>query len=88
VDLRKRGLRGFITAYKEIVTIFINGEPYPIERGDRTVAQILTKVGETPEGYILLEEKDGPPLPLPVDAPIPIRGCETFHSQVQTGGSS
>jgi hypothetical protein len=88
VDLRKRGLKGFITAHKEIVTIFINGDPYPIERGERTVAQILTKVGETPEGYILLEEKDGPPLPLPVDTPVKICGCETFHSQVQTGGSS
>lgn len=88
MDLRKRGLKGFITAHKEIVTIFINGVPYPIERGQRTVAQILTKVGETPEGYILLEEKDGPPLPLPVDKPVPICGCETFHSQVQTGGSS
>ena len=48
------------------MTIFINGDPYPIERGERTVAQILTKVGESPEGYILMEEKDGPPLPLPV----------------------
>jgi hypothetical protein len=88
VDLRKRGLKGFITAHKEIVTVFINGDPYPIERGERTVAQILTKVGESPEGYILLEEKDGPPLPLPVGTPVKICGCETFHSQVQTGGSS
>ena len=88
VNLRKHGLKGFITAHKEIVTIFMNDKPYPIERGDRTVAQILAKVGETPEGYMLLEEKDGPPLPLPSDKPVKICGCETFHTQVQSGGSS
>ena len=89
VDLRKRGLKGFITAHKEIVTIFINGDPYKIERGNRTVAEILAKVGQTPEGYVLLEEKDGqPPMPLPPDRPVKIHGCEIFHSQPQSGGSS
>ncbi len=88
IDLRKHGLRGFITAHKEIVTIFINDKPYSIERGERTVAEILAKVGQTPEGYILMEEKDGPPLPLPPNLPVKIRGCETFHSQAQSGGSS
>jgi len=91
VNLRKRGLRGFITAHRETVTIFINGNPYPIVKGDRTVAEILSKVGQTPEGYILLEEKDGPPLPLPPSLPVlPVKicGCEIFHSQVQSGGSS
>lgn len=88
VDLRKHGLKGFITAHKETVTVFINDKPYQIERGEHTVAQILSKVYETPEGYILLEEKDGPPLPLPPNVPVKICGCEIFHSQVQTGGSS
>lgn len=88
IDLRKRGLKGFITAHKEIVTIFINDKPYPIERGARTVAEILKIVGQTPETHILLEEKDGPPLPLPPNRPVKIHGCEVFHSQVQTGGSS
>jgi hypothetical protein len=88
VDLRKHGLKGFITAHKEIVTVFINDKPYQIERGERTVAEILSKVDETPEGYILLEENDGPPLPLPPSIPVTICGCEIFHSQVQTGGSS
>ena len=37
VDLRKPGLKGFITAHKEIVTIFINGDAYKIERGNRTI---------------------------------------------------
>ncbi|MGA3091812.1 MAG: multiubiquitin domain-containing protein [Terriglobales bacterium] len=88
VNLRKHGLKGFITAHKEIVTIFINGDPYSIERGKRTVAQILSKVNQTPEGYILMEEKGGPPLPLPPDVPVEICGCEIFHSQAQSGGSS
>ena len=88
VDLRQRGLKGFITAHKEIVEIFINGTPYDIEKGNRTVAEILSKVGQTPEGYILLEERDGPPLPLPPNVPVKIRGCEIFHSQTQSGGSS
>jgi hypothetical protein len=88
VNLRKRGLKGFITAHKEIVTIFINDKLHRIERGECTVAQILAKVGETPEGYMLLEEKDGPPLPLPADKPVKICGCEIFHTQVQSGASS
>jgi hypothetical protein len=89
VDLRKRGLKGFITAHKEIVTIFFKDDPQQIERGDRTVAEILAKVGKTPEGYILLEEKPGqPPIPLPANLPVKIHGCEVFHTQVQSGGSS
>jgi len=88
VDLRQRGLKGFITAHKEIVTIFINNAPYKIERGDHTVAQILAKVGQTPDAYVLLEEKGGPPMPVPPNQPIEIRGCEVFYSQPQSGGSS
>jgi sulfur carrier protein ThiS len=88
VDLRRHGLKGFITAHKEIVTIFINDKPYPIERGDRTVAEILSKLGQTPEGYTLLEEKNGPPMPVPPHQPVKICGCEIFHSQAQSGGSS
>jgi len=88
VDLRQPGLKGFITKQKQIVQIFINGPAYSIERGSRTVAEILSKVGQTPEGYILLEEKDGPPLPLPPNVPVKIEGCEVFHTQTQSGGSS
>ncbi|HST51084.1 MAG TPA: multiubiquitin domain-containing protein [Pyrinomonadaceae bacterium] len=88
VDLRKHGLKGFITAHKEMVEISINGAPYTIERGSRTVAEVLSKIGQTTEGYILLEEKNGPPLPLPPTVPVKIRGCEVFHSQTQSGGSS
>lgn len=90
VDLRQHGLRGFITAHKETVTIFIGGpeHPYQIERGERTVAQILGKVDKTPEGYVLLEEKDGPPLPVPPNMPVTITGCEMFFTQPQSGGSS
>jgi hypothetical protein len=90
VNLRRKGLKGFITAHKEIVTIFIGGEdhPFPIERGERTVAEILGKVGKTPEGYVLLEEKNGPPMPLPPNLPVKICGCEMFYVQPQSGGSS
>jgi len=90
VNLREHGLKGFITAHKEIVTIFF-GEaqiPYQIERGERTVAEILSKVGETPEGFVLLEERNGPPLPVPADHRVKICGCETFHSQPQSGAGS
>jgi hypothetical protein len=90
VDLRSYGLKGFITAHKEIVTVYLNGEPYQIERGERSVADILglPKSGQTPAGYDLLEEKGGPPLPLPVALPVRICGCETFYSQPQSGGSA
>jgi len=88
VNLRKKGLKGFITAEKELVTIFINGPGYKIERGERTVAEILDKVKETTEGYVLLEEKQGPPIPLPPDRPVKVEGCEVFHTQPQSGGSS
>lgn len=91
IDLRQRGLRGFITAHKELVTIFIGGpeHPYQIERGARTVAEVLGKVDKTTDGYVLLEEKDGhPPLPLPANLPVKIHGCEMFYTQPQTGGSS
>ena len=88
VDLRRHGLKGFITAHKEFVTIFINGDPFPIERGERKVAEILNNVGLAPESYILLEEKNGPPLPLAPNQPVKIHGCEIFHTQVQSGGSS
>lgn len=90
VDLRQRGLKGFITAHKEIVTIYIGGpeHPYEIQRGEHTVAQILAMVDKTPDGYVLLEEKDGPPLPVPPNIPLKIGGCEMFYTQPQSGGSS
>jgi hypothetical protein len=89
IDLRTPGLKGFITAHREIVEIFFGKDAVRIERGKRTVAEILKKVGKTPEAYILLEEKCGqPPMPIPANQPVEICGCEEFHTQVQTGGSS
>jgi hypothetical protein len=88
VDLALPGVDRFFTAHKEVVTITIDGDPYEILRGERAVADILAKVGKTPDSYALLEEKDGPPLPLPSDQPVLIEGCEIFHTQVQSGGSS
>jgi hypothetical protein len=88
VDLGAPGTDRFITTHKDMVTISINGDPYVIQRGDRTVTEILAKVDQTPESYALLEEKDGPPLPLPSNQLVSVEGCETFHTQVQSGGSS
>lgn len=88
VDLRKKGLRGFVTAHKETVTITVNNEPYPIVKGLRTVAEILALAGQSADAYMLLEEKNGPPLPIPVDTRVNIVGCEVFHTQVHSGASS
>jgi hypothetical protein len=88
IDMRQHGLKGFITAHKETVTIFVQSAPYLIQRGERTVAEILALVGKTPEGYILLEEKDGPLIPVPEDRPVKVRGGEQFFVQVKSGGSS
>ncbi len=83
LDLRKKGLKGFITAQKEIVTIFIDDQSYQIERGSRTVAELLAKAGKTSEGFLLVEEQDGEPIPLDPDLDVTIRGCEVFRSEVQ-----
>jgi len=88
IDLKAHGLKGFLTSAKTIVTIFIDNAPYAIERGQRTVAEILAKVGKTPESYMLMQEKDGALPPLPNDQPVQIAGCEVFFTQVQSGGSS
>ena len=86
VDLRKHGLKGFITAHKEIVIISIGGKSFPIERGDRSVAEILAKVGQASAGYDLYDEKTG--LPVPSNQPVKIHGCEEFITQVRGGASS
>ena len=88
VDLGHSGVDKFVTAHKDIVDIMINDNPFTIARGGRTVAEILAKVGQTPEGYALLAEKDGPPLPLPANQPVHVKGCEVFHTQVNSGASS
>ena len=90
VNLRKRGLTRFITAHKDVVTIFVQGEPVEIRRGEHTPVQVLTEAKVVgPDGYDLLEEKEGQPLlPIPDNKPIRIEGCEVFHYQAKTGGSS
>ena len=86
VNLRKHGLKGFITAHKEIVTISISGKPYSIERGDRTVADILARVSLAPAAYDLYDEKSG--LPVSSNQPVKIHGCEEFITQVRGGAAS
>lgn len=88
VDLKTQGLKGFLTVPKAVVTIFIDDGSYPIERGQRTVAEVLAKVGKSPQGYMLMEDKNGALVPVPVDQIIQIAGCEKFFTQVQSGGSS
>ena len=88
VNLRERGLKGFVTTHRKIVTISINDKPYQIESGDRSVSEILNLVGQKPDGYVLFEEKEGPPMPLPDNVPVRVEGCEVFYSQPQSGGSS
>lgn len=88
VDLRTHGLNGFVTSPKSVVDITINGTDYQMTRGEHSVSEILGKVGLTADAYMLLQEKDGPPLPLPGNVPVTLQGCEVFHTQVQTGGSS
>ena len=89
VDLDARGLKGFITAHKELVTIWINDVAKEVQRGLRSVAELLALAGAAPDTHILLQEKNGqPPLPMPANLPVEISGCEVFFVQVQSGGSS
>src|ERR1051326_9182808 len=79
VDLRQHGLKGFLTAHKEIVTVFFGDQdtPFHIERGEHSVAEIMAvpKDGKTPEGYDLYIEKPGkPPIQLPDNKPVKIEG--------------
>ena len=68
------------------MTIFIGGKPYSIERGERSVAEILATVGQASTGYDLYEEKTG--LPVPSNQPVKIHGCEEFITQVRGGAAS
>ena len=88
VDLRRHGLRGFITAHKETVTIFVDDKPYPIVRGERTVDEILGKVDETSEGFDLRQDIDGKLQLRPSNLHVSIKGCEAFFTQVKVGTTS
>ena len=90
VDLRKHGLKGYLSAHREIVDIHLmSDKPVQIQRGTYTVAQMLEKAGVSPETHMLLQEIDGqPPLPVPPNQPLHIQGCEIFYVQPQTGASS
>jgi hypothetical protein len=88
VDLAKPDTERFVTVQKERVAITVKGEAFEVKAGEHSVAQILKLVGETVDGYDLLEEKEGPPMPIPPSQPVHIHGCEIFHTQVKSGGSS
>jgi hypothetical protein len=88
VDISKPGVERFKTQSKQRVTITVDGSSYEVEAGQHTVTDVLGLVGKSVEGYDLLEEKSGPPMPIPPTEPVSIEGCEIFHSQVKSGGSS
>lgn len=89
IDLHEHGKIGFITAHREVVTIFIKGRPYLVKRGEYSVDQILGLAGETSAGYNLYEEKLGqPPMPVPENEKLNIVGCEVFTYQVKSGTAS
>jgi hypothetical protein len=88
VDLTIPGLKGFITAHRAVVTIWIDNKDHSVERGSYSVAQILGLAGVAPDAYDLLEEKGGAVQPVSDKATIVIHGCEIFFSQVKSGSSS
>lgn len=92
VDLGQPGAKRFVTKHKQLVDIYINKSdhpaPYEIAPGTHSVAEILGLAGLSADGYDLFIEKDGPPLPIAADTPVVIEGCEVFHAQVRSGGSS
>ena len=46
------------------------------------MAEILAKVGKTPDGYALEEEKEGHYILLPFDVAVRLHGCEVFRTHV------
>lgn len=90
VDLRQKGLKGYLSAHRELVDIYLmSDKPIQVQRGTYSVAQLLEKANATPETHMLLQEIEGqPPLPVPPSQSINIVGCEVFYVQPQTGGSS
>jgi hypothetical protein len=88
VDVSEQGADRFRTYQKERVTITVKGTAFEIAAGNHSVADILGLMGESVDAYDLLEEKSGPPMPVPPSEPVFIEGCEVFHTQVKSGGSS
>jgi hypothetical protein len=87
-DLSAPGLEEFASVLRDTVTIYVNGDPYDISWGKRTVEDLLRLVNQTTSGYDLLEEKNGKLLPVSPDIPVEIEGCEVFHTQPKSGASS
>lgn len=91
VDLRQPGIERFTTVLKDDVTVFIEHDgtqhSVPVRRGQVTVAAIKN-AAKVPAGFTLYSQKDGPPMPLDDKASVSIEGCETFLTQVNSGGSS
>ena len=71
----------------DMVTITVDGKPYSIHRGRRTVAEIKTVAG-VPQAYQLDEDISGVLTPLAQDGEVTIKGGEVFVSYPATGSSS
>ena len=102
IDLREFAERGEAVPHAGVYRVRIDDETVKVHTPCPTGEELLQKVGKRPCGFELIaefyhhhensviepEEKDGPPLPLPPNLPVKICGCETFHTQAQSGGSS
>lgn len=69
------------------VQVTINSNPYEIEKGKHTVAEIKG-VGGVPLADQLNQIKDGKPLQLADDSEVKITGGEEFYSKPRSSGSS
>ena len=87
IDLSLPGANKFVTKEKSEVTIYIMDDPFSIQRGSHTVAEILELVHLAPPGYDLYQITNKLS-PLPANLPVQIDGCERFTYQVSSGGSS
>lgn len=69
------------------VTITVDGKEVTIHRGRQTVAAIKA-AASVPEGYVLVQEKDGRLEELADDASVTLKGKEVFHLQPKQGTSA
>jgi hypothetical protein len=69
------------------VTITVDSKDVTIHRGRQTVAAIKAAAG-VPDGYVLVQEKDGRLEELSDDGAVTLKGGEIFHLQPKQGTSA
>lgn len=87
VAVRKDGTEHFTTVAKDVVTIFVDGNPVELHRGVTSVAEIKQLAGLR-DGYQLSQDIDGNLTLLADNASVDIQGCEVFESTPPSGESS